>query len=70
MRVRGVRIWGGAASGELETDMLDIEFGDEKVPESKEYKSGIARNTDVRTLQWEIYPGGLVSWEQDVGLHV
>ena len=52
-------------------DMFNMEFGDDdEVPELKMYKSGAEQNADNRTQQCQVYPGGLVSWNLELGSRV
>ena len=52
-------------------DMFDMEFGDGfDVPDRKDYQSGAQRDVDLRTLQCEVFPGGMEDWGFDVGVRV
>ncbi len=61
---------GGESECECANDMFDLEFGDENVQPIPKYKTGLCPQADFRTQVLEIFPGGLVDWEHDIGMHI
>jgi len=63
---------GGANQGgdDVGHEMFDMEFDCASDNELKGYGTGAALGADPRTVQCEIYPGGLEDWAYDVGMRV